>query len=799
MPLKNILYLVLIGFFLLLSLIFLFLSQNYLILLLLILALVGIVPFTSWLKDPKSKKIINPLVADLKELTDKIPDRNRLIKIIKIFIPLLLAVIFLVLPDEDIYQLLAAAILLIVYFYQSTRQEKIEVIKKIIVQSLLGLLALIFVANLFRLAPENIITDFIANIYLAIRYHIFIATLTLGGFFIYFLTGEKKEEKLTKENISNWKITWPYILGLGIIFIIYLGFSFQNWLFISTGEVKWINVRNDKPTLIQGYDEISPEVVKRTAARCEAYWLAYSSGNIKATFNNSNPNATTCFLHLPGFIAKRHVSLSTYILIARITTVLHNLVMLLFIFYLLSKITNQKQALLATALLGAQPIFIGYSRVFNHDATQGLYAINFILAFWAALKYKYKNYFLLAGSFFALALLTQYKTQFLVPLLFFIPLVYWYWQEDKNILHFLAINLPAFYKTAVLAAIIFMPAVIFFPRFVIDRFFFYPNSMLQIATALIMILFILAWQKPERVERFLPYIRKVEKIFIRLFIIIIIGLWTAALLMQNKIFNQYFYQKTLESYLPALWGALIVLFYSLTPVTLLFILGWLTYYFIKPKIDFSSLLIILFFAFSVFLTLNAFTENVNLGNGFLVAGAKYAFVLFPLLIIGLTAWEGFEKITPAILITIFLAVAVSLSWSNAMIMPFAHNYGNFLLPAGQLNSQGGWGIDTGLVSQYLNDNFSKIKVYHPEGTLEPLVKKNIKVLDWNKPFWGDRPDYIIVTFKKSHRFSKILDFYREYREPVWSIKKNGVIYVGIYKFDRTIDYDRLLRETAEIN
>ncbi|MFC1662948.1 glycosyltransferase family 39 protein [Patescibacteria group bacterium] len=710
-------------------------------------------------------------------------------------------IIFLLLPDTSIYPLLLISLLVFLFIREFVKTSQITIPREVIVRLLIGFLGLLFLINLMNFIPTNILSDAILIIDSIYKYHLYIITLILA--IVHFHILHRVENDRIKPSISqqpSGKKPWPIIIGLGVVTIIYLFFSFQSWRFISIGETKWLNLRNDEIVLVEGYDDISPEVVKETSARCESYWTAYLAGNIKATFNNPNPNASLCFYHLPGYLTRNVTSLDQYILIARVTIIVHNLLILYLIFYLLNRLLSAKQALIITGLMGLQPLFIGYSRVYNHDAIQGLYAVSFILSLLLALKSKSRKHLALAGAMFSLALFTQFKTQYIVPLLFIMPIIGWYLWNDKKIISFLARNLSSFYKAAIIITIIIIPAVLVFPKLIIDRFFFYYGSpMVLLATFFAIILFLTAYYRFHYITTIFKYIKKLEKYFVRIFIIALLGLFITILWQQDNIFSNYLYQYFLPNFRPALWTASSILFYSLPPIVLLFLIFWLIKYYIKPKIDFSSLFVILFFLSFILIALNSMATSNKLGDGFVVVGSKYVFTILPLLIIGLGASITLNKMSYKRLSIIFIFIISSLVFSNLSIAPFYHDYSNFLLPDNQINARSSWATDTGILADYINSNFANVEVYHPKGTLGYLVREDIKVISWSDLFWEENPDYIIVTWDKTHRYAKIFDYYRYNLQPIWSIEHNGVVYVGIYNFDPSIDYDQLFEETIEFN
>lgn len=657
-----------------------------------------------------------------------------------------------------------------------------------------------FLLNLIFFTAIHFIYQYISiirNTLFAPTPYLLFSTLCFG--FIYLINRPKnKEKKLNRPDSTHFPFIHMFIILIASI--IYLFFILQYWLFIPQGEIRWLNLRGDEPILVQGYDDFNPELIKSTYSRCEAYWLGYLNNNLKATYNNTNPNATLCFLHLPTYLLKNRIGFNNYIYASRITMIIHNLIFAFLIYFFSYKLLSRNQALIVFIITLLNPLYIGYSKVFNHDSIQGLYSISFTLSILVAFKTKNRKFFIYAGILFALALLTQYKSQYIVPLLFVLPLIYSFISKESKTVSYFLNNLPIFYISSVLTALIIMPAIIFFPQFIIERFLFYQNrGFLFPATSLAIIAVVLSENK-QFYRKLLLIIKKCEKFIVRIFILSLLSLIFFSLRQKEAIFNFYFYQLYTISFTPALWGAIVTIFYMLPLIILVLLALWILKYAISPKIDFSLLFTGLFFTLLVLLAATSRTNSNQHGSGFLILGSKYIFILLPYLSIGIAANSLFSSLPKKTILLLTTIIIISLVEANQSAKPFFHNYSNPLLPKGQLIQRNSWGVDSGIVSEYLNKNFSNIKVYHPKGTLQyPLIKKDIEAINWGYFFWEHEPDLLVITWDKPHRFAKILDYYRNNLKPIWSIKKNEAIYVGIYKFDPTLEYEKLFRQTINLN
>ena len=126
-------------------------------------------------------------------------------------------------------------------------------------------------------------------------------------------------------------------------------------------------------------------------------------------------------------------------------------------------------------------------------------------------------------------------------------------------------------------------------------------------------------------------------------------------------------------------------------------------------------------------------------------------------------------------------------------MPFYIHNNNFLLPEGHLVTSTVWGLSNSETSNYINGNFKNKLFYDPNGRIKYLLKNNNTIIPWHNKFWEENPDYIIVDWEKAHKYTDIFDYYRENETPIWHIKRNGVIYTGIYKFNPNLNYTNFIK------
>lgn len=96
----------------------------------------------------------------------------------------------------------------------------------------------------------------------------------------------------------------------------------------------------------------------------------------------------------------------------RFPILLFNALSLLVIFYLLSKLLNKQDALLAVIFIGLSPILLGISRIINPDSVFWVFSTLTFLTYLLFLKNQEKKYLFITAIFLGLSLLTKYIANF---------------------------------------------------------------------------------------------------------------------------------------------------------------------------------------------------------------------------------------------------------------------------------------------------------------------------------------------------------------------------------------------------
>lgn len=598
-------------------------------------------------------------------------------------------------------------------------------------------------------------------------------------------------------NVMKWMYLegWEYSIGILVITALSLYFMLpQLGGFLTVDEQRWINVGDAVKMIPRNYvDTTNPTFINTSYARSETYWDSYLSGDFKSTYNNANPSATINFLHLPAYLIKGKVNLNTYLSVARITIIIHNLFLLFVIYFLLKKIVSKQKAFLFFVILALLPQFIGYSRIINHDSIQGLYSVLFIISIWVGLKTQSKKYYIISGTFYALALLTQFKSVFIQPLLFILPLLYSYSENNfKNINHFLY-NLGWFFAGALGASIIILPAVISYPIILIERLLIYPKLQVVIPLTILAFLVIMKSSKGTML-RMIIWFKKIELYLVKILAIAPVLLFFLFLYNRKEVLHLIIERTGLyTSPLEAIIASYGTLFFSTPLIIILLCMSWHIYTTIQKKtLDLSLFLATTFWILIPLLVVSSSETNTSLNIGFAMMGDRYLYILIPMLILGIITTKIVLS-RKMFYITVCL-VCISLFVNNLIDRPMYIMHNNIFVPKHNLIQKTTWASDTGETTRYINNNLSDITIYNPRGNIEFFLKKDIRVIQWYRNFWEYSPDYIIVEWEKDHQFTKVFDYYRENKEPIWSITKNGTILTGIYQFDPNLNYEDIINQ-----
>lgn len=612
-----------------------------------------------------------------------------------------------------------------------------------------------------------------------------------------------RQAKNSKKNINSSKreilklpekIIFIVTTVAVLMAILYFAISPNLGNFLTVDEHRWVQTESKNPPSPSSYkDALNRDFINASYERSIGYWDAYLSGNVADTFNNANPSATTSFIHLPAYLLREKISFNSYLYVARLSMLAHAILMLFIIFHSVTISFGRRVGLIVFTLLGLSPFFIGYSILINHDSIQGLYGIAFLLYFWSAFKYQKRKYFYLSGIFLSLAILTQFKSMYLLPMLWGLPMILSYIDHDKNYLNIFILNFKKIFSGVLITAIVVLPAILVYPQIFVRRFLFYPNEIFFIVTVSLMFIMYRGLTNKNFLDSFFTIFNKIEKVLVRIIVLSILIVLLVSIIKTNYIFEEVFNYSRIVNFHDALLGSFAVLFYSLPLVLLIFAIIWIYKYFKHPKIDYPFILISLFFLLIVF-GIYSTQGTTNGQSGYLLMDTKYLYVLLPLFITGIVAAYNWNKMLTKYYAFLILIILSAGFYANYRFDPFFIHYNNKLLPSGYLITRTTWAIDTQETIKYINNNFSNSIIYNPRGQIENFLNSDMRMLPWYSRFWEYDPDYIIIEWEKTHMYAKIFDFYRENLTPIWSIERNGAIYTAIYLFDQSINYEEILEK-----
>lgn len=595
--------------------------------------------------------------------------------------------------------------------------------------------------------------------------------------------------------LEKKKVQKDNLIFIIISISIFLFFALPNLdNFMTVDEPRWINIYENEEIKIETKEQATNhDNIKDSYGRSDSYWKSYLGNDFKSTYNQSNPSAPLNFIHLPGYLLK-NFGLKTYLYSSRIAIVIHNIIMILILYFLTAKIFDKKKSLLALVLISTMPMYVGYSRIINHDSLQGLYIINFILLIWIAIKEDSSKYFRYGGIFYGLAVMTQYKSVFLTPLLFCLPVLVQITEKDdkKNYYKIFAGRLFDFFLFAILISIIILPANIFFPVVMWQRLFLYPKIYkITLFTIFASLLF---YANSKILIKILTKVRENEKILVRSFLTIIIVFFSFIQINCGNIFNRII-ENNLSNYTNSLLGSGIFFFYSLPIYILLIWLFWIVKYFIKPEINKNTILNFIFFSILPIAIYNTAQKKINTEEIFYILNSRYIFVFIYIFIISLVSVIDTQIFKNKKIYNTIIAIILILSIYNLTnIKPYYIFFNNVLFPKGLILSQTTWATDTEELIPFLNKNYpKKIKIYSPRGRMDSFLNDNFEIIPWHQDFWLQNPDLLIAGWEKTHRYAKIFNYYLQNKKPIWKREINGQIFSAVYEFDEKLNYEEIMK------
>lgn len=570
--------------------------------------------------------------------------------------------------------------------------------------------------------------------------------------------------------------------------------------------------------------------------RVPKYWNAWGDWELKKTFINDKPGVTLALVTGPALLvlsdtsdhcveqANRlydcRVEDTTGLLLAfRLPILLVNGFILVYLFFLLSRLFGPWVALFAATFTALSPFLIGMTQIVNPDALLWSTSAAALLSYFAVLKSGRREDIAMTILFTTLALLSKYTALVLFPA-FALALFIRFVAAPKDLSHD---RLSASLKVNVLrlASIAGASAVLvltFVPAFFLDRkylteylatvpnkgillFVFMPVALVLLGDILLFRSRLLLGCR-QIIRHATPFLHSIA-LFVLILLIAVIT--TRYVLPSWGLYAIPFDIKDLTD----------ARYHSSAPnVFEAFFLEWNAILFSLPPILLVSLVILAILDLRkrslteaptiLALTLFALGFSMLLIHSNILATARYAIVLFPLL--ALLGAFGLSEIAqigtlrnrewrPAIAVFAIAASLVSL----LAIYPFYANYANALLPRTALVADA-WGYGGYEAANYLNalPNAAELTVWSDYyGVCEFFVGRCLTAYTFN----GNeiKPDYYILTRRGEARYMSRFDrwerlsgltAHRYYRQtaiqPVWSLEIDGRPgnYVKVFRIEK---------------
>lgn len=614
--------------------------------------------------------------------------------------------------------------------------------------------------------------------------------------------------KITSKNKAYKNIKFAFLFL--IVYVIYFSFGFHHLTkFETADEHLWLDDR-----IYQYWHSLSPQNWAETVLSDKpGITVALVSGVGLFWENNPTKHIQKINGNKPEFLNE----IQDIFIIFRLPILFFNALFMLYIFWLIKKITqNFWISFWSFSLMLLSPILLGISQIINPDSLFWLFSTATLLSFIAYLKTEEKKFAVTAPIFLGLSLLTKFVSVIFFPFLFITTLIFYLlnipkWKVDKTPIDKKIIRISIFYLTTIIGSLavfsIFMPAVF------IDRQLFFDytigySSMKKILPIILILQFFLIVDAIKLKSKlslgiinFIP--RKFEEIFrfipllLALTFVAVIINWNTNLFFLNpENIVQYATRSsdfTKDSlFLEKLLYQFYSLTFSLTPlviISLLFI--WIKQIFKKINMTFTSIILQLFIVVYYFaLIMEKLPSTV-----------RYSIILYPLVSIlasfGLYEFFSHTKLKNINKVYVSLAIIAISFLSLWQSKPFYFSYINSLLPEKYILS-GAWGYGGYEAAQYLNSlpNAEKLVVFPDYTGFSKFFKGKTYRRYILKKEWDPVDYYVISQHGKSmhdywcNRYKNIcknkyvpLRKYYEGNNPVWEFYIDGRPdnFIKIYK------------------
>ncbi len=625
-----------------------------------------------------------------------------------------------------------------------------------------------------------------------IHWSLNVGIIVLGALLLWSFVEKKNPAIRSTYSSSIKKRTLGPLLNVFLVTIVILTslyFSTKNLgEFITRDEPRWINYFQTESISPSTIDESNNATFINTMyARTVGYWNSYITGRTAGTLViNAGSGVMTSVLELPSYFFQQS-EIETYLFLSRFTFVLFNLILIICSGYFLNKLTIKKAYLLFLVLVGLSPMFIGFSRIVNHDSITGTLICTAFLGIMVGLKQDKRRFFLFSGMLYGCAVLTSGKAAFALPLLWLTPSIYSLaFKEAPD--HIFKKNLFWLFLTALGVMLLFFPAVILYPELIVTKLLF-PGGPIGAITIL---LFASTWNTTfsEYKKQIVRFAHIYEKYIVRMALFCLIGF---AVYVSTNLQSLITLGGLSDISLPlniAIGGTGISFFYSLPLILVVLFSGWTIYYFIKPKMDVSVISMLLFMSLlglSILGTykLSTLTAADVEGTGFLVVNKRYQMNVLFFFLLSISTWELWAKVRLRYFYSGLGCIALSLIVTCVSILPNYLFFTNALFFGDRIPYSYPWGIGVYEAAQYINSivlqgPHKTVKVFDPYGS-------GYRFFDLNQVELVNFPiqaEYIILnryapgSYNQEYASKAMI---RENAIPIWSYKIGRFDAVSIYK------------------
>ncbi len=533
--------------------------------------------------------------------------------------------------------------------------------------------------------------------------------------------------------------------------------------------------------------------------RIPQYWNALGQGKWEKTFINDKPGVSLALVSGIGLLFEpepaKHFSESadrllhydisgteSLLLAFRLPILIANGFLLLFLFWVIGRLTDPWIALWSTLFMALSPILTGVSQIVNPDALLWSLGTASLFSYFALLKLKEKKFLWFAVLFTGLALLTKYVALMLLP--FFLLLTVFRFltapetSESSPLRQLLKQGVVSWITVLVGAFAIlclFLPALLSDTKYVAELLITV-NNKVEIGLlgggllALLLIdMFALESRLLFALRRMLARAGGTLRIMPLLFLTIFIGLviarnffpgWDifALIPFDIKDLSNARYYATVPNFFEAFimeWNPIV---FSLTPIMLIAFLAMLATMLRKKPPHHA------FIAYSLLLFGIIYAALLIFAN--VLATPRYGIILYPLIafLAALGIWqlcchpesvEGPQQKKMSLPHAKLVATAVIFLgslMSLAAIKPFYFNYTNFLLPKSALINDA-WGYGGYEAAQYLNSlpDAEHLTVWIDYyGVCEFFVGKCLNAYTFDQSIV--KPDYYVLTRRGKIRY-----------------------------------------------